>query len=96
MSLPAVVTGPEWSAARDILLAKEKQATRALDALAAERRRLPMVRIAKEDEFAGPDGPAPLLDLFGGRRQLIVSTSCSGPAPNLARAARRSPTTSDI
>ena len=56
------------------LLAKEKAATRERDALAAERRRLPMVRIEKDYAFEGPDGPASLLDLFAGRRQL----SCTG------------------
>jgi predicted dithiol-disulfide oxidoreductase (DUF899 family) len=72
MNLPPVVSEAEWQAAREDLLAKEKEATRARDALAAERRRLPMVRIEKDYEFEGPNGPARLLDLFEGRRQLIV------------------------
>ena len=72
MSLPPVVSAEEWEAAREKLLAKEKQATRARDALAAERRRLPMVRFDGDYAFEGPDGPATLLDLFDGRRQLIV------------------------
>ncbi|GAA2071322.1 DUF899 domain-containing protein [Actinomadura alba] len=74
MNRPQVVSAQEWQAARDSLLVKEKELTRALDALAAERRRLPMVRIDKEYVFQGPDGPASLLDLFDGRRQLIVYT----------------------
>jgi predicted dithiol-disulfide oxidoreductase (DUF899 family) len=72
MSLPQVVSPAEWQAARDALLVKEKQATRARDALAAERRRLPMVRIEKDYLFEGPEGRVSLLDLFDGRRQLIV------------------------
>ncbi len=72
MIKPQVVSPTEWQAARDKLLTKEKQATRARDALAAERRRLPMVRIDKDYVFDGPDGKARLLDLFDGRRQLIV------------------------
>ena len=70
--MPAVASQEEWQAARAALLAKEKEATRALDTLAAERRRLPMVRVEKDYAFEGPDGPASLLDLFEGRRQLIV------------------------
>jgi predicted dithiol-disulfide oxidoreductase (DUF899 family) len=72
MSLPQVVPPAEWDAAREQLLAKEKEATRARDALAAERRRLPMVQIDKDYLFEGPAGKATLLDLFDGRRQLIV------------------------
>src|SRR6266487_2252604 len=72
MNLPTVVSASEWQVARDKLLVKEKEATRARDALAAERRRLPMVRIEKDYVFEGPDGEASLLDLFEGRRQLIV------------------------
>jgi predicted dithiol-disulfide oxidoreductase (DUF899 family) len=72
MNLPPVVSNAEWQAARENLLVKEKQATQARDALAAERRRLPMVKIEKEYVFEGPDGQVSLLDLFEGRRQLIV------------------------
>jgi predicted dithiol-disulfide oxidoreductase (DUF899 family) len=72
MNLPQVVSPAEWQVARDELLTKEKGLTRALDALNAERRRLPMVAIGKEYVFEGPDGKANLLDLFEGRRQLIV------------------------
>jgi predicted dithiol-disulfide oxidoreductase (DUF899 family) len=72
MELPQIVSEGEWQAARENLLVKEKEATRALDALAAERRRLPMVRIEKQYVFEGPNGQASLLDLFDIRRQLIV------------------------
>ncbi len=72
MSLPQVVPRDEWLVARKELLAKEKEQTRRRDALNAERRRLPMVEIEKEYVFEGPDGQATLLDLFDGRRQLMV------------------------
>jgi predicted dithiol-disulfide oxidoreductase (DUF899 family) len=87
MHLPPVVTPAEWQAVRDELLVQEKEATRGLDALAAKRRRLPMVRIDKEYVFEGPagepaqepDGRATLLDLFDGRRQLIIYHFMLGP-----------------
>src|SRR5688572_5334897 len=72
MNLPQIVSPVEWREAREKLLVKEKAATRERDALAAERRRLPMVRIEKDYLFEGPDGKASLLDLFQGRRQLIL------------------------
>ena len=72
MSLPAVVSRAEWREARRQLLAREKEATRQRDALNAERRRLPMVRIDAEYVFEGPQGKATLADLFGDRRQLII------------------------
>jgi predicted dithiol-disulfide oxidoreductase (DUF899 family) len=72
MNLPNVVSQAEWEAAREELLKKEKEATRARDALAAERRRLPMVEFRNDYVFEGPEGQATLLDLFDGRRQLIV------------------------
>jgi predicted dithiol-disulfide oxidoreductase (DUF899 family) len=72
MNLPPVVPETEWQAARQAHLAKEKEATRARDALAAKRRRLPMVRIDKDYIFDGPDGKASLLDLFEGRRQVLL------------------------
>jgi predicted dithiol-disulfide oxidoreductase (DUF899 family) len=72
MNVRQVVSPAEWEAAREELLEKEKEATRARDAFAAERRRLPSVRVEKDYAFEGPDGEASLLDLFGGRRQLIV------------------------
>jgi predicted dithiol-disulfide oxidoreductase (DUF899 family) len=79
MNLPSIVSAQEWQAARDELLVKEKEATRAQDALAAERRRLPMVEIDKDYVFEGPDGRASLLDLFEGRRQLVVYHFMFGP-----------------
>lgn len=71
-ALPTIVSRAEWKAAHEKLLAKEKAATRARDALAAERRRQPMVRIDKDYVFDGPNGKVRLLDLFGGRRQLVL------------------------
>jgi predicted dithiol-disulfide oxidoreductase (DUF899 family) len=68
----AVVTPEEWAQARAELLVKEKTALRALDAVNAERRRLPMVRFDKPYVFGSPAGEASLLDLFDGRRQLIT------------------------
>jgi predicted dithiol-disulfide oxidoreductase (DUF899 family) len=79
MDLPPVVSEEEWQAAREALLVKEKEATRARDALAAERRRLPMVRIEKDYVFDGPQGKAMLLDLFDGRRQLLLYHFMFGP-----------------
>ena len=58
MSLPDVVSREEWLAARKRLLVREKELTRQRDALNADRRRLPMVRIDKEYVFEGSDGPA--------------------------------------
>ena len=72
MDLPPVVTQEEWQRSHDALLAKEKQATRARDALAAERRRQPMTEVSPEYEFEGPDGVVRLPDLFEGRSQLIL------------------------
>jgi predicted dithiol-disulfide oxidoreductase (DUF899 family) len=69
---PKVVSREEWLAARESLLAKEKRFTRERDALAAERRRMPWLAVEKQYEFDGPTGKASLLDLFEGRRQLIV------------------------
>ncbi|MEQ7049854.1 DUF899 domain-containing protein [Paenibacillaceae sp. P-4] len=71
-SMPRIVSEEEWQIARQKLLVREKELTRELDALAAERRRLPMVRIEKDYVFEGSNGTASLLDLFEGRRQLII------------------------
>jgi len=71
-TLPKIVSSSEWKAASENLLIKEKAATRARDALAAERRRMPMVRMDKEYVFEGSNGKVGLLDLFEGRRQLIL------------------------
>jgi predicted dithiol-disulfide oxidoreductase (DUF899 family) len=67
-----VVSAREWEAVRQQLLVKEKELSRARDALSAERRRMPLLAVEKEYEFDGPQGGASLLDLFEGRRQLIV------------------------
>jgi predicted dithiol-disulfide oxidoreductase (DUF899 family) len=72
IKFPEVVSQAEWQKARDALLVKEKAATHARDALAAERRRLPMVKIEKQYIFEGPNGKATLRDLFEGRRQLLL------------------------
>ena len=69
---PSVVPPQEWEAARQELLAKEKELTRAHDALAAQRRRMPWTRVEQDYAFEGPDGPVGLLDLFEGRRQLVI------------------------
>ena len=69
---PKVVSKDEWSEELSKLLVKEKELTRARDALAAERRRMPWLAIEKAYEFEGPDGKLSLFDLFEGRRQLIV------------------------
>ena len=79
MNSPPIVSPEEWQAARDELLVKEKKLTRARDALAAERRRMPWMAVEKEYTFDGPDGPASLLDLFDGRRQLIVYRAFYAP-----------------
>jgi predicted dithiol-disulfide oxidoreductase (DUF899 family) len=72
MNMPPIVSPQEWEAARQELLVKEKELTRARDALAAERRRMPRMAVEKEYRFEGPHGAASLLDLFEGRSQLIV------------------------
>src|SRR5258708_39335421 len=69
---PKIASPQEWEGARKKLLVKEKELTRARDALAAERRRMPWLAVEKEYEFDGPKGKASLLDLFDGRHQLIV------------------------
>ena len=72
INFPKIVDQAQWQKARDALLVKEKAATHARDALAAERRRLPMVKIDKKYVFTGPKGEMSLLDLFEGRRQLLL------------------------
>ena len=72
MSLPEIASHEDWLPARKKLLLREKELTRLNDALNADRRRLPMVRIDKDYTFTGPAGEAGLLDMFEGRRQLIV------------------------
>lgn len=77
--LPPVVSKAEWLSAHEALMAKEKAATRARDALAAERRRHPMTRIDKAYVFEGAKGDVSLIDLFEGRRQLILYHFMFGP-----------------
>jgi predicted dithiol-disulfide oxidoreductase (DUF899 family) len=72
MNTPPIVSPEEWEAAHQQLLVKEKALTRSRDALAAERRRMPWLAVEKKYEFDGPKGKASLLDLFEGRRQLII------------------------
>jgi predicted dithiol-disulfide oxidoreductase (DUF899 family) len=72
MKTPPVVSPQDWESAWEKMLVKEKQLTRARDALAAERRRMPWMAVEKDYRFEGPGGPVRLLDLFEGRRQLIV------------------------
>src|SRR5438094_20089 len=79
MKTPPTVSPKEWEAAREELLVKEKELTRARDALAAQRRRMPWLAVEKEYEFDAPDGKASLLDLFEGRRQLVVYRFFYGP-----------------
>jgi predicted dithiol-disulfide oxidoreductase (DUF899 family) len=72
MKTPPIVSAQEWDAALQQMRDKEKEVMRASDALAAQRRRMPWLEVAKEYTFEGPDGKLSLLDLFDGRRQLIV------------------------
>ena len=79
MTLPEVVSREKWLEARLALLAEEKELTRRRDALNAERRRLPMVRVEKDYTFDGPGGPVTLAGLFGECRQLVVHHIMFGP-----------------
>jgi predicted dithiol-disulfide oxidoreductase (DUF899 family) len=79
MSLPDVVSQGEWLEARRRLLTREKEFTRSHDALNADRRRLPMVKVDQEYVFEGPEGQVTLAGLFGGRRQLVVQHVMFGP-----------------
>ncbi len=72
MTLPDIVTLEQWKAAREQLLKKEKALTRELDALAAQRRRLPMTEVSTHYRFMSPTGQHSLLDLFDNRDQLIL------------------------
>jgi predicted dithiol-disulfide oxidoreductase (DUF899 family) len=74
-----IVSRQEWTAARKALLVKEKALLRAQDALAAERRALPWVKIEKEYVFEGADGKQTLADLFDGRSQLLLNHFMLGP-----------------
>lgn len=77
---PPIATRDEWLAARETLLAHEKELTRHYDRVSAERRRLPMVKLEKTYTFDGPEGKRSLLDLFDGHRQLIVYHFMFDPA----------------
>jgi predicted dithiol-disulfide oxidoreductase (DUF899 family) len=100
MDRPQVVTRDQWLAARRELLAKEKELTRALDRLNADRRRLPMVRVEKDYRFTGPQGELGLPDLFDGRHQLVLQhfmfdpswdqgcAGCTAMADDLSEGAR--------
>ncbi|QIN85158.1 DUF899 domain-containing protein [Rubrobacter tropicus] len=79
MNTPPTVSPQEWHVAWEQMLVKEKELTRARDALAAERRRMPWMAVEKDYRFEGPNGPASLLDLFEGRRQLVVYRFFYGP-----------------
>jgi predicted dithiol-disulfide oxidoreductase (DUF899 family) len=72
MKTPDIVSAEAWDAAWQQLLVKEKELTRARDALAAQRRRMPWLAVEKDYKFDGPNGTASLLDLFDGRRQLVL------------------------
>lgn len=80
MTAPEIASREDWQKARAALLEKEKALTRAHDALAAERRRLPWVRVDKDYSFKSPEGTLTLNDLFEGRRQLIVYHHMLRPA----------------
>jgi len=79
MKTPPVVSPQEWEAARPKLLVKEKELTRARDAMAAQRRRMPWMAVEKQYSFDGPQGKVSLLELFDGRRQLIVYRAFMDP-----------------
>ena len=79
MNKPPIVSPQDWKAAREKLLVKEKELTRARDALAAERRRMPWMEVEKTYQFDGPRGSASLADLFEGRRPLIVYRAFYAP-----------------
>src|SRR2546429_7236611 len=95
MKKQKVVSRKEWLAARLDLLKAEKELTRRSDELAKWRQDLPWVKIDKEYRFETDEGGASLADLFRGRSQLLVYTSCSDPTTRRGvRPARRSPTAS--
>src|SRR5436853_7017985 len=79
MNTPPIVSAQEWAAAHQQLLAEEKKLTRAHDALAAMRRRMPWTPVTSAYEFEGPEGRVDLLRLFQGRRQLVVYRAFYGP-----------------
>jgi len=95
MTKHRIGTQEEWQAEREALLKEEKELTRRGDELARKRRELPWIPVEKEYIFETEDGAKGLADLFDGRSQLLVSTSCSGrPTRRAAPSAPRSPTRS--
>jgi predicted dithiol-disulfide oxidoreductase (DUF899 family) len=79
MALPEVVSHEQWREARLRLLAEEKELTRRRDAVNADRRQLPMVRVDKKYVFDGPEGAVTLAELFGDSRQLVIWHIMFGP-----------------
>src|SRR6478672_10765600 len=79
MRTPPIVSAREWEEARTRLLVKEKEFTRARDAMAAQRRRMPWMAVEKDYVFEGPKGPVSLVGLFEGRRQLVVYRAFYAP-----------------
>ena len=79
MEQPLIVSPDEWESARQELLVEEKALTRARDAMAAKRRRMPWTAVEKSYTFEGPEGPVSFVDLFDGRRQLIVYRAFYAP-----------------
>src|SRR5260370_1758394 len=91
MNHPETVSRAEWLVARKDLLSREKEFTRQRDALSAARRKLPMLKINKEDVFDGPDGKQTLADLFARPSQLIAPHSILLPLSEPACTTRHSP-----
>src|SRR3546814_10757605 len=79
MQTPPIVNPEEWETARLRLVVKEKELTKARDAMAAERRRMPWTEVDTSYQILGPSGTASLLHLFDSRRQLIVSRAFVQP-----------------
>src|ERR1700753_3541888 len=79
MKTPPIVSAQEWTAARQQRRAQEKDVTRAHDALAAQRRRMPWLLVEKDYAVDGPGATVDRLDLFQGRRQLLVYRAFVGP-----------------
>ena len=88
MTVHEVVSREEWAAAREELLAREKEHTRMGDELARQRRELPWVLVDKEYRFETDDGTRTLAELFDGRSQLLVYHFMFGPSYEAVRPAR--------
>ena len=88
MKTPQIVSAEEWEVERQKMLVKEKELQRARDALVAQRRRMPWMAVEKEYAFDGPEGKLTLLDLFQGRRQLIIYRAFIEPGTSDGRLAR--------